>query len=376
MQKYPKSSYLAERERQENPTVVERHVVVQEGGIKYKDPTICESELVNYGAVEGRTYEKIKKRREILQKALSACQGIDGREIGLYNRLTHLLESPLPGFTNSSLGYKEEAEDFFLYTSAKWHEELKTVRFFDQKVSMVLKLLKDAEPPLLAYHTMKTRPGDLKAIQKAVKPLYAYPYEDVPVAPTHSANVHRVQHYRPKDQKDPEFAEFLVREARARRYRCEWSSWIAGSILIGQLNTHGQATEAEWQAGLHVLKNAKSAPSTCASYLLGGQPSYAKMMSRTREILRLVEKGQLVFPPFSEKDASQVYSLIAVLQVSKFAPRDQLALTLEFEGRMKGPDEHRLKLAKQVLGGVVPKYNERGPQECGQYLEFAETLSE
>jgi hypothetical protein len=43
---------------------------------------------------------------------------------------------------------------------------------------------------------------------------------------------------------------------------------------------------------------------------------------------------------------------------------------------MKGPDEHRLKLAKQVLGGVVPKYNERGPQECGQYLEFAETLSE
>lgn len=375
MQKYPKSSYLAERKRLENPTIVERHVVVQEGGIKYKDPAACEAELLKYGAVEGRTYDKIKERREILQKALAACQGIDGREIGLYNRLTHLLETPLPGFTNSSLGYQQVAEDFFLYTSAKWHEEFKTARFFDQKVSMVLRLVKDAEPPLLAYHTMKTQPQDLKAIQKAVKPLYAYAYEDVPVAPTHSANVHRVHHYRPKEHKDPEFVAFLLKEARARRYRCEWSSWIAGSILLGQLNAHGRGTEAEWQAGLHVLKNAKSDPSTCASYLLGGQPSYEKTLSRARELLRLVESNVLVFPHFRKNDGSQVYSLQTVLDVSTLTPADQLALAVEFEGRMKGTEEHRLALAGDILKNFEPKYNERGPVECSQYLAAAERLT-
>lgn len=376
MQKYPKSSYLAERQRLENPTVVERQVVVQEGNIKYKDPAACEAALQNYGAITEKGYEDIKRRRVILQKALGACQGIDGRDSGLFNRLTHLLEAPLPTFTNTSGGYKQAAEDFFLYTSSEWREQVKTARFFDQRLSIVLKLLKDAEPPLLAYHTMKTRPDDLPAIQKAVKPLYAYPYEDVPVVATHSANVHRVHIYRPKGQKDPELLEFLLQEARARRYPCEWDSWITGSILIEQIALHGRGTEAEWQAGLHILKNAASSPSICASYLLRAQPTHEKLMARARELLRLVESGSLGFPGSSKNDNSEISSLKSLIGGSPFTPHDRLTLALEFEGKLKGPEEHRLALAERVLAAHKPRYNERGPNECGNYLSAAEKLTQ
>ncbi len=375
MQRYPKSSYVAERARLDNPTVVERQVVVQEGDIKYKDPAACEAELRKYGEVQDRTYEDIKKRREILQRALGACQGIDGRDSGLYSRLTHLLESPLPSFTTSSRGYQERPEDHFLYVDAKWLEQLKTERFFDQRISMVVRLLKDAEPPVFAYHTMKTKPQDLAAIQKATQPLYAYPYEDKPALRTHSTSVHRVHHYRPKGQRDPQYLEFLLKEARARSYACEWASWLSGSILITDLINHGRGTEAEWQAGLHVLKNASSSPYTCARYLLKGQPKGAKRMARAREILRLVKAGTVSFSDFSNRrETSQVTSLTNFIS-GDFTVDEQLELISEFLPQFSGTREERLRLAKRTLEDADPKYNERGPTQCENYVRTAESLT-
>lgn len=372
MQRYPKSAYLSERQRLENPTVVERQVVVQEGNLKYKDPAACESELRRYGDVQDRTYPDIKKRREILQRALGACQGIDGRDSGLFNRLTHLLESPLPTFTTMSRGRQERPEDYFLYVDPKWLEQVKTERFFDQRINLVVRLLKDAEPPIFAYHTMKTKPQDLSAIQKAVQPLYAYSYTETPVARTHSLGVHQVHRFRPEGQRDPEYLEFLLREARARRYSCAWTSWLSGSSLIADISRHGRGTEAEWQAGLHILTNSESSAYTCARFLLKAQPNRAKMMARSREILRLMKSNTVQFPTSSS--TSQVASLTTFLS-GDFTPDEQLELALELLPQLSGPEKDRIKLAESILEDAKPKYDERGPSQCENYLRTGERLT-
>jgi hypothetical protein len=375
-QSYPKSAYLEERKRLSNPTVVERQVVIQEGDIKYKDPAVCEAELRKYGSITDRGYADIVQRIEILKKARAACQGIDGRDSGLFNRLWHLLQNPLGTFVHSSRGHRQRVEDYFLYASAQWLEELSTERFFDQRIFMVIQLLENARAPIFAVDTMKRVPQDLVAIQKAMKSLYLFPYENRPIAATHSVNVHYIHQHRPKGQKDAEFLGFLVRQARERSYNCDWATWINGSILIAQIQSHGTGTAAEWQTELHILKNANASRSTCAHYMLKNPPSRARLLANARDIIRLVKDGTISLPEFSErKPASQLESLKSLIGGDPFTAQERLELVLEWEGALQGSTEDRMKLAEITLRAFEPKHQERNASSCGDYVSAAQTLS-
>src|SRR5690606_31551191 len=55
LQTYPKSAYLAERKRLDQPQVIRQEVVIQEGDKRYRDPAACEQSLRAYGQVTGQT---------------------------------------------------------------------------------------------------------------------------------------------------------------------------------------------------------------------------------------------------------------------------------------------------------------------------------
>lgn len=371
LQSYPKSAYLAERERLDNPTVVERQVVVQEGNVRYKDPAECERELETYGRIEDRNYTALKGRLTILKRARAACQGIDARESGLFERLSHLLQEPLGSFVFSGGRHTETFEDNYLYANADWFERLKTARFFDQRIKMVIDLLDDAMLPLLAYDTLKEQPANLEAIQKVMTPLYAYPFNDERAKPSHIESVHAVHGHRSKDLKDPKFLSFLLEESKERTYDC--GSWSAtnGNRLVQYILRNGQGTAQEWEAMVKVTQSAKS-PRVCLQSLLQGQPSAAARESAMRKIMALLEANQLDLSERHEAK-SQLQSFLHVLMAGSSDGEDRYRWLNEYVTAMKGAPEERKRVLLSVLGMFDPSGTR---SRCGRYFEVGRAMAQ
>jgi hypothetical protein len=374
LQSYPKSSYQAEKKRLENPTIVERQIVVQEGGLKYKDPAACEAELRSYGSVQGRKLPNIEQRIAILKRALGACQGIDARDSGLFARLWHLIEKPLPSFVNASSEYDRRFEDDFLYGSSAWFEELSTARFIDERLRQVIAILEDALLPVRAYDVLEREPESLKAIQKVMRPLYAYPFGSMKAFRTHARNMHEVHPYRKKGQTDPEFFRFLVTQADARGYPCHWVSPLNGGTLINHLAANAPNSEEFWQSGIKVLMKAESDSSSCATKLLEAQPSAKLRMKRTDEIVSLLKSERLKFEHSLSRNKYQsgVDALGTLIGNGVFTPEESMTLFLRWEPQMKGSEKERAELMKRLLSRFEPKSSERDAKSCDHYLDQVE----
>jgi len=375
-QSYPKSAYLAERKRLESPTVVERQVVIQEGDLKYKDPAACESALQQYGQSDEQSASSLKLRLTHLRRAQTACQGIDNRDAGLFTRLTHLLEKPLGTFVNAARGEDRQFQDNYLYASAKWMEDFSTARFLDQRITMLMQLINNALPPIEAFEVLKQTPNNLEAIQKAMKPLYAYPFDNVVAFPTHLLSVHYVHRYRPKGQKDPEFLKFLMREATARKHSCEWIRAVNGDLLIKFLLQQGSFREEEWKAELSVVLGATSSPMTCARDLLEGQPTPTLRRQRTDEMLKLVQNGTLVLSGQGRAGArpSGIASLSGLVPYDVAHAEERSDLVRTWGSVLTGSPEDRKKLAEGTLGAFEPTNKTRNANACMRYYDEGQRL--
>lgn len=376
MQSYPKSAYLAERKRLENPTTVERQIVVQEGSIKYTDPAVCEAELQSYGVITGQKLAMIEERLKILKRALVACQGIDARDSGLFARLWNLIEKPLPSFVTTSDRASPEFESGFLYGSSSWFEELSTARFIDERLRQIIALLEDSLLALRAYELVEREPDDLAKVQEVMKPLYAFPFGNVTASRTHSRNVHEVHQYRKKGQKDPEYFRFLAHEAEVRGYPCHWVGPLNGGTLIEQLAAHAPDSNAFWEAGIKVLKKAKASPGSCSSKLLKAQPSASLRMQRAEELLGMLKSGnlQLVSSVTGQTTVSEVEGLGILLEGKTFTPEESMRLYLAWEGQLRGTSAERAKLMQTVIKSFEPPYSERNSVNCSRYAQQLETL--
>ena len=98
-QTYPRTAYEEEKQRLDKPTVIRQQVVIQEGDKFYRDPAACESSLRAYSNIQGWEAADFVKRKQHLQQAMKVCQGIDGRESGLFLTLNNLLTNALANFT-------------------------------------------------------------------------------------------------------------------------------------------------------------------------------------------------------------------------------------------------------------------------------------
>lgn len=376
LQSYPKSAYRVERKRLETSTVIERQIVVQEGAVKYTDPAVCEKELRAYGRVEGRDLTSIEERSALLKRAGIACQGIDNRDSGLFTRLWHLIEEPLPTFLSNEQDQTRDFEKVYLYGSPSWHEELATARFIDQRIQQVNALLEDARLPLLAYQTLQKDPTNLAKVQKVMRPLYAYPFSNTPAAGTHAQSVHLVHRFRQEGQKDLEFFNFLALEAHKRNYSCYSTSTVDGRLLIRYLQAHASTPDAEWEASLQVLRRANESPSACAYEIIKGQKTAALKLRRAAQILTSIDSGDVqVFEEDKHKKVqSGVQALGTLLRHGALSPEQSMTLYLDWEPRLKGNDEERSKVRQDVLKSFEPKYSERNTHYCNRYLDQMERL--
>ena len=75
-QTYSRSAFAAERQRLEQPTVIQQQVVIQEGNKVYRDPKACEGALRNYSAVDGLKAAAYQERRKFLMNALKTWLSI------------------------------------------------------------------------------------------------------------------------------------------------------------------------------------------------------------------------------------------------------------------------------------------------------------
>lgn len=376
-QSYPKGAYLAERKRLESPTIVERQVVIQEGNLKYKDPAACESELQQYGRPTERNAAALKQRLGNLRRAQAACQGIDNRDAGLFTRLTHLLEKPLPTFINVTTGMERTVTDTFLYASEKWLEEFSTARFLDQRITLLMQLIVNALPPIEAYEAAKQTPPNLAAIQKAMRPLYAYPFDNTPAFSTHVQNVHIVHRSRPKGLKDPEFLRFLLREAAVRKLPCDWIRPVNGGDLISYIMQNGAYGEDEWRAGLSVLLGATSSASQCADKLLDAQPTAAARRQRIDELLNLHRTGKLAMTGGRGLRQSRLsgIDLLSELIPRKSPPEERAELVRQWGTVLDGSTEDRKELATSTLSAFEPGHQSRNAAACRNYFNQGQRLA-
>ncbi len=372
MQSYPKSAYVDERRRLENPTLVERQVVVQEGSIKYKDPAVCESKLKAYGRVEGVQLAALQERISLLTRAQAACQGIDPRESGLFERINALLQDPLWDFVYSSRSYSDRFEDNFLYGDNDFRKQVSTARFFDQRIKAVIDLLKNALLPIAAYEALTQHPQDRASIQKAVKPLYSYPFGGKKIKSSHLLNVHAVHRFRKHKFKDEDFAHFLMQEARERKYGCSNFDYTSGYWLIRFLARYGSGGQQQMEAILSVIR-ASSEQSLCLSAMIRELDGEAKRKAMAIRFLDLVVAGQLQVRDGREK-GSPIDSLKNVLS-TRLEKETRLELALRYLPQLKGDSKQRQDFLQWISLLFVPRGANDEGAAFARYLEVGKTLA-
>jgi len=372
-QTYPRSEYEKELERLAAPTVIRQEVVIQEGDKHYKDPAACEASLRSYAAVsEGLSQystETIRapdyqKRLKYLRQALGSCQGIDGRDSGLFQALNTILLTPLPTFINEDGNWAgpDTARAAFVYARAGFKRELETKRFLTDRIQAIAKICEDAIFPMRVFDLELLRKSRKEAYsQEAVRQaavvldeLVTVPFSDAPVAPSHRITMHRIV-FDPMFGVDPpispKYRKLLLSELGKGNLSCEGNGTISAGAIIGYLGTEGGIDDEEWSAGLRYLQKGQDYwLSQCAQRLLPYKPAVGAARGRARELSLLVASGKIARTikkdGVESRPTPDIGLLIDVLP--KLPPEDQLAIYLELRSKLDPKNKDTQRLATKI----------------------------
>ena len=262
LQTYPRPAYEREKQRLEQPTVIQQQIVIQEGDKLYRDPAACEASLRAYGdKPQELTGAAFERRRQHLQRAMQVCQGIDGRDSGLFSTLNTLLMTPIAGFTVASVERDDSSrlrtQMYYLVADGAWRNRLETQRFLTDRIASVLTLVKDALVPLKLVD-LTERPSDPKAVEAVVSDLLRYPFVAQPASIHHRGKVHALALSALSSPKVPyslRYRNYLMTQLQKGQYTCSSRELLSGSAIIKYLAADGKLDEEEWRAGLAVLRN-------------------------------------------------------------------------------------------------------------------------
>jgi hypothetical protein len=373
-QTYPRSEYKKELERLAAPTVIRQEVVIQEGDKHYKDPAACEAALRAYAGVsEGANDYSLKHlsaasyqaRLKYLRQALGSCQGIDGRDSGLFQALNTILFTPLPTFMNEAGNWSgpDTARAAFAYVPAGFKRDLETKRFLTDRIQAIVKVCEDAILPMRVFDLAALRASRKEAFsaddaqQAAVvlDELVTVPFSDVPIAPTHRTTVHRIV-FDPMFGVDPpissKYRRLLLSELGKGNLSCEGNGTISAGAIIVYLGMEGGIDEEEWSAGLRYLQKGQDYwLSQCARRLLPDKAAAGGTgRGRARELSLLVASGKIARTitknGVQSRPAPDVGLLIDVFPT--LSPEDQLAIYLELRTKLDPKNEDTQRLATKI----------------------------
>jgi hypothetical protein len=367
-QDYPKASYEAEKQRLEQPTVIHRQVVIQEGDKHYRDPAECQKDLDAYGRVEGVELAHFVLRQKHLKRALASCQGIDEREVGLFESLNLRLTDALPKMSvrPGSQGWGSEN---FLLLGDDFIADLRKSRFFVERIQLVLGFVEDALLPLSLYALDKgSSEAEVAAVMKRV---VALPLREGPSSRHHRWSVLYIALRHTGGEGEPPYSkvlrDFIVDVAPRAKITCDHNEGLSGALMVSYLGRDGQLDETEWRVAKEILQRSKSdiAARNCISSVWGqsGRASDRRM----EELTRLLLERQIVM----DKPVATFESLLRGMDgPSRLKFYQKYAA--EFGAR--GPEGERLR--DSIMGKLFPRPTTKDNTCPGMARQVEEIVTE
>ena len=369
-QAYPRSEYQKELARLEAPQIIRQEVVIQEGDKHYKDPAACEAALRSYAAVsESRDQEKTlsaaayQSRVRYLKQALGACQGIDGRDSGLFQSLNTLLLTPLSTFMSEAGNWSGEqtARAAFVYVEAGFRRELETKRFLTDRIQAIATVCQDAILPMRIFDLPLTprdrapSADELRASASVLDEVALIPFSEDPLKPSHRTTVHRIvldPFFGAYPPLTPKYRMLLLSELGKGHLPCESNGALSAGAVIGYLQSDRELDDEEWSAGVRYVQKAHDVwLSHCISRLLPSRTAERTQRARAKQLSGLVLSGKIArmtnergVQKLRTRDDELLEGILASLP-----PGDQLSLYLEIRDQLDAKAEESQDLATKVI---------------------------
>ncbi|HEY6077266.1 MAG TPA: hypothetical protein VIW29_00590, partial [Polyangiaceae bacterium] len=372
-QSYPRASYDEEKARLSQPTIVRQEVVIQEGDKHYRDPAACEQNLRAYGKVEGTSAEAFRSRKAFLGKALGSCEGIDGRDSGLFVTLNTLLLTPLDQFTlavpdGDAVSRPSERLAFTLAPKS-WRSSLDTDRFLTQRIAKVQKLVDGAILPLTLLE-LGDRGGTAAEVEAAMAQVVRYPFVKTPASVHHFYYLHDLAlgiGQRGRAPVSPRYRRFLLDQVARSNLSCSYKKNVPGEKIVAYFAYDGEVDEEEWQAAMKLGQ--------------GGEPNDSSMCLRALiKPLRGAQRGPRL-DQVGEKiasgawPASDQFRLFGSL-LDYVEPGERLPLFLRYEARLTGKADRKADVISDVVRAAFgwdfdyvngkPEERAAGLRACGE----------
>ncbi len=368
-QAYPKAAYDAEVERQKEPTIIRQEVVVQEGDVRYRDPAACEQSLRQYAAVEGLGGAAYQTRLTHLNAALQSCQGIDGRDSGLFASLNLLLTRPLGGIVFTE-GRGGELRGVYAAVPAGWMDQLQTERFLTTRIQMLRDVVKEAIFPMQLIDAVESRQGAVSdaAYEELVRRAVKLPLDDKAQAKSHKRSVHAILLgiYNSPRRFSPSYRAFLLKQLERPTINCDRPDVFDAEQIASYLKyVDKQLDDEEYAALLTAFRRAPSVQmDRCVGYLVDDkQDPVAVRIRRTSELAALAIDGKLVFVDRASSKyvapSGENAKLFEKVLADATVP-ERLDLYLKYRDRLVGSASTLESLAKRVtlesFGGMAPNW--------------------
>jgi hypothetical protein len=349
-QTYPRTAYEEEKQRLDKPTVIRQQVVIQEGDKFYRDPAACESSLRAYSNIQGWEAAAFVKRKQHLQQAMKVCQGIDGRESGLFLTLNNLLTNALANFTTlpPNRGYNEDfnvsPQRLFSLASTEWRQNLDTQRFLTDRITSVLTLVNAAIVPLRLLE-LRDEGGSTAEAEAVFREVVKYPFVTAKASPHHYYYLHDLALSLARSKRapySPRYRDYLMTQAESGRYACSSKTQIPGASILSYLAADGTLDDREWRIGVQMIRNGDEyGPDDCVDVMWNKKVNHGPLRSQ-----RLDQTAQLLVS--GESHAKDVAAAFQNL-LRELPEEERLPTFQRFRSKITGSQRYQENVASDVV---------------------------
>lgn len=352
MQTYPRSAYEEEKARLDKPTVIQQQVVIQEGSKHYRDPAACETSLRAFNSLEGYQVAAFVQRKQHLEQAMRVCQGIDGRESGLFMTLNTLLTSSLPSFTVESERHTRDeyvnVRRAFTIASPAWRQNLETQRFLTDRIAAVLELVKGAVLPL-GLLDARDKGTDAQTLDALMREIVKAPFVARPASVHHGFYLHNIalSLARSKAPYSARYRNYLLEVGQKGQFSCSSKDQIPGAEILEYLAGDGQLDEREWHLALKFMRTPERwGPRSCNRVVWAKHVNHGSLRNRRIEqVAELIVAG-------ATKAADMADAFESLIDAVTLEER--LALYQRYHARLTGSDKAKSRLIEKVLKSAFP----------------------
>jgi hypothetical protein len=346
-QSYPRASYDEEKTRLAQPTIVRQEVVIQEGDKHYRDPAACEQNLRQYGNVDGYSAESFRTRKGFLGKALATCEGIDGRDSGLFFTLNTLLVQPLEKFgmaVNDDERLGDVSPGFaFTLIPKSWRSSIDTDRFLTERITKVYKLVDGAILPRTLIE-LGDKGGTAAEVEAAMTQVVRFPFVNRPSSIHHRWYIHDLALQigkRGRAPVSPRYRRFLLDQVARADLSCGRKRTIPAGYVIQYFAYDGTLDDEEWQAALKVAQGGEPDESSgCYGEMIEPLRAGSQRTARIDQVAEKIASGA-----WRSKNQFNLFQSL----LYKVEADERLALFLRYESRLTGKPDSKESLISNVV---------------------------